>query len=59
MKTGDNDDEEGPSSNKGEEDEEVDRKKRLGVIKKSGYDDEGPRGGDVDDHDYDGDKGDD
>jgi hypothetical protein len=32
MKTGHNDDEEGPSSNKGEEDGDVDRKKRLGLI---------------------------
>lgn len=50
-KTGDDD--EGVVSDKGEEDEdeEVDRKSRLGLNKKSGYDDdedEGPKGGDSD-----------
>lgn len=61
-KTGDDD--EGVVSDKGEEDEdeEVDRKSRLGLNKKSGYDDdedEGPKGGDSDIDGDDIEKGDD
>lgn len=54
------DDDEGHVSDKGEEDEEEEaaRKNRLGLNKRGGDDDEeGPRGGDHDQDDYDSEKG--
>lgn len=56
------DDEEGHASDRGEEDEDEEsaRKNRLGLNKRGGDDDgEGPRGGDLDGDDDDGEKGDD